>query len=343
VTLYEAVTLRPVFEASERSALLHQILNDEPSPPRTVDPTVPKDLETIILKAMDKLPAGRYATALDLADDLRRFLDDRPIRARRLNLAERSRRWSRRHQALLATAVAGIVLSMGIGTITLWRAKQQADKDLTAVRVARLRERQALEGIFLVNDTLTVPLLDAANVAGIWDEGRRLQSYQQLILLYDQIVKTVAPDDGHVEVIAKAARRAGALRMALRDRRGLDDYTRAIGFYEAMSAKFPERIWYRTGLLSTLREYATQLQKLGDRRATAARHRACEIAEGLLGDKDTKLPCFRKGAIPEFDALARMVSGDPDATAADRTLADRLRNWIEENPEPSPPVVILGN
>jgi serine/threonine protein kinase len=339
VTLYEAVTLRPVFEACDRSALMHHILNDEPPPPRTIDPAVPKDLETIILKAMDKLPAGRYTTARDLADDLHRFLDDRPIRARRPTLVERSLRWARRHRALLAMAVAGIVLSMAIGTILLWRTKRQLEANLTKVREARFQERMALEGFFLVNDTITVPLIDEATVAGRWDEARRLQAYQQLIMEFDRIAGTVNPDDHQREVVAKAARRAGALRIAIGDLRGLKDYARAIGLYEGMAAEAPARIWYRTSLVSALREYAGRLEKLGDRRSAAARRRAYEIAEGLLADQDTKGYCFRSAAISEFKALAEMLSREPDATAAHRTLAERLKGWIKENPEPSGPFV----
>ena len=118
-TLYEAVTLRPVFEASDRSALLHRILNNDPAPPRSIDPRIPKDLETIILKAMDKVPSCRYVTARDLADDLGRFLDDRPVLARRTGLVERSVRWANRHRGLLATATVELVLSMAIGTMRL--------------------------------------------------------------------------------------------------------------------------------------------------------------------------------------------------------------------------------
>ena len=223
---------------------------------------------------------------------------------------------------------------MGIGTMTLWRAKQQADADLLSVRAARKQERLTLENLFLVNDTITIPLLESARAAGTWDEGRLRQSYEQLIFLYDQIAKPDAPDNQQVEVVAKAARRAGALRMALGRRRGLDDYARAVDLYEEMSARAPDRLWYRTGLLSTLREYASQLDRLGDRRVATVRRRACEIAEGLLADPDTKLPCYRKGAIPEFDALAEMLSDVPGATPADRALAARMRAWIEENPEP---------
>jgi serine/threonine protein kinase len=341
VTLYEAVTLRPVFEACDRSALMHHILNDEPPPPRSIDPAVPKDLETIILKAMDKLPAGRYATARDLADDLHRFLDDRPIRARRPTLVERSLRWARRHRALLATAVAGIVLSMAIGTFMLWRTKQQLEANLTKVRDARNREHVAFERAIGINDAITVPLLREAAAAGIWDEGRRLQSYQTLILFYDEVARTFTPGDPQVEVVAKAARRAGALRMTLGDRRGLEHFARAVDLYEAMSARSPRMIWYRTDLISTLREYAGLLERLGDRWVGPARRRACEVAEGLLGDADAKLPCFRTGIISEFRALIEMLAHDPAATAADPSLADRLRRWIDENPAPRGPFIYL--
>jgi serine/threonine protein kinase len=333
VTLYEACTLHPAFEACDRSALVHHILNHDPPAPRTIAPTVPKDLETIVLKAMDKLPTGRYATARDMADDLCRFLEDQPIRARRPSLFERSSRWARRHRALLATAIAGIVVSMGIGSITLWRAKRQVEANLITVKNARAMERKAFEGAFGINDKITVPLIHVATDAGLWGEELRLQSTNQLIDFYDRIAKTFEPDGHQLEVVAKAARRAGALRMALGDRRGCDDYVRAIERYEAISAQDPGAIWYRTDLIATLREYASVLEELGDRRAASARRRrAFAIADELLADRNTRRPCFRKDAIPEFNALVDLLSDAPDATAADWMLAHRLTNWLQENP-----------
>ena len=82
-TLYELLTLEPAFEGSDRQALLHRIAQDEPRRPRALNPALPSDLETIVLKAMAKDPVSRYATAAALAEDLRRFLDDQPILARR--------------------------------------------------------------------------------------------------------------------------------------------------------------------------------------------------------------------------------------------------------------------
>ena len=88
-TLYELLTLRPMFDGADTQQLLRQILHDEPRRPRAVERSVPPELETIVLKAVAKNPADRYATAREFADDLRRYLDHRPILARPPGLAQR--------------------------------------------------------------------------------------------------------------------------------------------------------------------------------------------------------------------------------------------------------------
>src|SRR5205814_1812841 len=99
-TLYELLTLRPVFEATNRAKHIERVLHASPAPPRKLDPHIPRDLETIILKAIAKEPGRRYATATALAEDLRRFLADRPVLARRSTSAERVARWCRRNPAV---------------------------------------------------------------------------------------------------------------------------------------------------------------------------------------------------------------------------------------------------
>jgi serine/threonine protein kinase/WD40 repeat protein len=118
VTLYELATLRPAFAASDRLALLEQVRCGVQVRPSRCDPRIPRDLETIILKAMARDPAERYATAEALAEDLRRFLADRPIRARRASAAERLWRWCRRNRvvASLAAAVLLMVLTVAVGS-----------------------------------------------------------------------------------------------------------------------------------------------------------------------------------------------------------------------------------
>ncbi|HJT76647.1 MAG TPA: serine/threonine-protein kinase [Gemmataceae bacterium] len=89
LTLYELLTLRPAFPATDRAQLLKQLAGADPTPPRQLDPRIPRDLETIILKLLARDPEQRYPTAAKLVDDLRRFMEDRPIRARRVTVGER--------------------------------------------------------------------------------------------------------------------------------------------------------------------------------------------------------------------------------------------------------------
>jgi WD40 repeat protein len=115
VILYELLTGEPPFRGQTRM-LLMQVIQDEPRPPRRLNDGIPRDIETICLKAMAKEPARRYATARDLADDLRRFLKGEPPRARPVSRREKLWRWCRRNPALAASAVA-LVVALAAGTV----------------------------------------------------------------------------------------------------------------------------------------------------------------------------------------------------------------------------------
>src|SRR5262249_7137688 len=114
VTLYELLTLRPVFAGEDRQEVLRQIAFDEPRSPRRLVNGMPQELETIIMKAMAKNPADRYATAQELADDLRRFLEDRPIRARRPTLLQRLHKWRQRHRAAVTAAALCMLVTLAV-------------------------------------------------------------------------------------------------------------------------------------------------------------------------------------------------------------------------------------
>jgi serine/threonine protein kinase len=149
-TLYELFTLEPVFSGGDRQELLRQIAFDEPRPPRRINKAIPPDLETIVLKAMEKNPSDRYATANELADDLRRFLADEPILARPAGVARRLRKWGQRYwqlvgaaMVLMALAVAGLATS----TAMIWAEQSNTEiarKDaVEKTELAENREREA--------------------------------------------------------------------------------------------------------------------------------------------------------------------------------------------------------
>jgi serine/threonine protein kinase/Flp pilus assembly protein TadD len=126
-TLYELLTLRPPFGGADRQELLRQISFEEPVPPRRLDRHVPAELETVALKALEKAPQDRYATAQELADDLRRWLDDRPIQARRPSWLRVAARWARRHRPLVGAVAAVLLMAALLGGGTwLWWAQKRA-------------------------------------------------------------------------------------------------------------------------------------------------------------------------------------------------------------------------
>ena len=141
LTLYEMLTLRPPFGDLTPSELLHRVSDGRPVRPRQLEPSIPRDLETIVLKATARDLKDRYPTAQALADDLRAFLDDRPIQARRANFVERTWRWSRRNRmtAALATLAACSISTAAIAGWTGYAIKKHA---LEAETVSR----EKLEG-----------------------------------------------------------------------------------------------------------------------------------------------------------------------------------------------------
>jgi serine/threonine protein kinase/WD40 repeat protein/tetratricopeptide (TPR) repeat protein len=114
VTLYELLTLTTPNNAEDRGKLVRQIMESTPRRPRSIDSKIPIDLETIVLKAISRSPSDRYQKAATLAADLRRFLDDRPIEARRISPGERAIRWCRRNPLIGSLAAAVLILASGL-------------------------------------------------------------------------------------------------------------------------------------------------------------------------------------------------------------------------------------
>ncbi len=118
LTLYELVTGQPAFDLS--TSLKNRIRNHEFPAPRAVKPEIPRDLETIILKATASEPQHRYGSASAMADDLRNYLEDRPIAARRVTSLERFGRWTRRNPALAVSTLSALVLLAATTIVTSW-------------------------------------------------------------------------------------------------------------------------------------------------------------------------------------------------------------------------------
>src|SRR5262249_35003471 len=129
LTLYELLTLRPAFDEEDRNKLVKQVMHDEPPRPRKLNPSVPRDLETVVLKAISRDPAHRYQTPTEMAEDLNRFVEALPVKARRVNASERLWRWCGRNPlvASLTVAIASLLFVVAIGaTVSAVRLGESA-------------------------------------------------------------------------------------------------------------------------------------------------------------------------------------------------------------------------
>jgi len=145
-TLYEMLTLQPPFDGLDRHELLRQISDETPPNPRTIVPSIPPALETIVLKALRKEPADRYATAQEFAADLQRFLERRPVLARPPSVGEQFRMWARRHPVVFLTVgLMSIMVTVGsVITAALVGAEQErtrAAQSRAEEAYVRARER----------------------------------------------------------------------------------------------------------------------------------------------------------------------------------------------------------
>ncbi len=186
-TLYELLTLRAAFDEADRNVFMRRLLHDEPPRPRSIDSTIPIDLETIVVKSMSKEPEDRYGSAAELAEDLRRFLADRPIRARRISTWERTWRTCRRNP--LITSLSAVVIML-IALLTAgfqmaaWIRTQRdsavasAGRALAAEHNAQLSLERALDA---ERDATVRAHLTQAIVQRKRDEpGRRIRGIEQI-------------------------------------------------------------------------------------------------------------------------------------------------------------------
>lgn len=271
VTLYELLTLRPAFPGTDRQRVVRQIMEDEPVPPRRIQAGIPRDLETVVLKAMAKEPQARYGTAQELAADLRRFMEDKPVTARRPSVAERVAKWARRHRPLVRVAVVFLAM-MFLGSVAaamaIWKqaahtaaalglanergqrlewalvgeekARQLAEQRRKEAELGRRRATLALQES-LRSSEVVVGAADALVAAGEPVQAERL--YRALVSLWEGLY--TSPIEESVAVESQALGEcyrplAELLQASGRFPEGEMVYRKGVTMYQRLAADQPE-------------------------------------------------------------------------------------------------------
>lgn len=252
-TLYELLTLRPIHDGQNRNELMRQIERTEPLALHRLTSNVPAELETIIHKAIAHHSADRYATAQDFADDLRRFLEDKPIQARRPTFAQRLRKWRRRHPGIVrATTIVflvGVAL-LSAGSVVIWHEKEQATQAQAQAEMERRRAEVRYRLARIAPDDVYTDVIQnwlaETEVMRKWLTTEAQHQVENELLrkalaYYEEQVATAARDPEMRLESAIAHRRMGEVLQKL-ERPGDAEsaYREAVALFEELHSAFPE-------------------------------------------------------------------------------------------------------
>ena len=224
--LYEMLTGQPPFVGETPLETIDLIRHREPDPPSSLAPNLPGDLETICLKCLSKEPTRRYESAQELADDLNRFLDHQPIRARRVGLVERSWRWARRRPAISGLAATLLLVTLVGVIVVAWQQRQVGElsksadatkkkaeevEQLAAAATAEAGDnlraaKQALQRLSLLGATLN-------DQPGMGTTAQR--TVEHAVQQYQELLKKYGDDHAVRWEAARAFERAGYIQLEL--------------------------------------------------------------------------------------------------------------------------------
>ncbi len=200
------LTGRPPFLGATTLETLQQVLTDEPVPPRRLRPNLPRYLEIICLKCLEKVPRSRYATAADLAEDLRRFRAWEPVAARPAGMLRRAAKWARRRPVAAALVAVSLVAGLGLAglSVWLWSALDRArDSEARIRRSLYAADLRSVSESYRYGDIQTMrTLLDLHAPSGGDEVGFEWRYWNRLLQEMDR--STVAAHEGEVLAVAFA-------------------------------------------------------------------------------------------------------------------------------------------
>jgi tetratricopeptide (TPR) repeat protein len=317
--LYELLTGRRAFEGESPLTVLKKVLEHEPAPPRTLDPRLGRDVETIVLKAMDKDPSRRYESASALADDLDRELAGEPIRARRASLGYRLGKRFRRQPAVWT--LAGLLLAALAGGAVFGAALWLRRRELERRELDRTRRREEARPHVDAGRTALARLKALRRRTPIDAEAVRSAETEAL----DELGRALRIDPDHPEALLESARVHAELE---RIPQAVDLCARAVAASERFATAYLERALLRLAAYEQLRHDAEGGTREENAESVALRRLIEDDLERVRRwSTDKRELSFAAGMIAFAGGKAREAAPLLRAYAAERVNDDAAWFW----------------
>ena len=326
-TLYELLTLQPAFAARDRAELLREVATKEPRRPRKIVPAIARDLETIVLKAIEKQADQRYDSARELADDLQRFLDEKPIQAKRSPLPRRVLNWAHRNRVLVTTATVTLLVTLACSSAVLWRAWVASEQN-------RLQAEANLE---IVTGMV-------AELAQHGHDHRDVDTLRDAIAIQERVVDSISDNSTAAEILTHAMHGHSHLAQVLlgenreaEARQAAADYWQCLDRHDNLADSLDTYSLSRAELVN----FAISLIRMEDwRGAERAVRRVMPLTHKLLQQPRSAADRYR-AAGQLADQLTYLI-GEIKTHTADRASlvgayaasADAARHWLREQGPP---------
>ncbi len=296
VVLYELLTRELPFMGSTTVETLQLIAQREPILPSKLNRHVPRDLETICLKCMAKLPAQRYKTAAELSADLGCFLDHRPIQARRTTIIERLQRVVARHPQLTALMVVMSLVGLGVTSIIAWQQRRMASISHQAQLQAQSAQQQRNRATE-AEAAYDASLRRARELVGRWTQlgltldnepgmdSVRRKAFEDAVAYYQEFLKTDQADPAIRQEAAQASLRAAVIHIELGLWKEAEEGLRRSDSWLSEMTPSRDVMWQRTDCLIQLGHVLRRLERWGDSEETYLQ--AISILEELIEQSPT--------------------------------------------------------
>jgi serine/threonine-protein kinase len=337
--LYEILAGRPPFTGADTQEVLKKVCEQEPARPRQLVPSVPAALEAVCRQALAKRREDRYATATELAEEVRRWLADEPVRAYPEPLAQRLGRWGRRHRAAVGTAGALLltaVLALAVGLWAVNAERQRTRQALEGERQARAEEgrrrKQAREAL----DTMSSQVIDDWLTSQKKVTGPQKQFLQRALASYEEFAQDTGQDESARAGVAKAYLRVGSIRHRLGQREEAGEaYHAAVERYGRLAADYPAAPEHRRDLARSHNSLGILLQDTGRDREAGEEYRAARELQQRLADVYPDVPAYRQELASSHNNLGNLLNDAgrlPEAEAEYRAALALLQRLAEEHP-----------